>query len=181
MREWAAVLILVIVVALAPGCVEQGLEGGDVSISVVSTAFRHDGQIPPKYTCDGDNISPPLSWGEPPGNTKSLALICDDPDTPRKFTHWLVYNIPPDATVMQEDIPMGELIEGRAMQGTNDFGDAGYGGPCPPSGSAHRYYFTLYALDTVVDLEAGATKEQLENAMGGHVLGQGRLVGGYER
>lgn len=152
-----------------------------MSISIVSTAFRHDGEIPPKYTCDGDNISPPLSWGEVPGNTKSLALICDDPDAPHRFAHWLVYNIPPDVTVLQEDIPMGELIEDRAMQGQNDFGDFGYGGPCPPSGSAHHYHFTLYALDTILDLDAGVEKQELENAMGGHVLGQGTLVGIYER
>ena len=152
-----------------------------MSISIVSTAFRHDGEIPPKYTCDGDNVSPPLSWGEVPGNTKSLALVCDDPDAPHQFAHWLVYNIPPDVTVLQEGIPMGELIEDRAMQGKNDFGDVGYGGPCPPSGSAHHYHFTLYALDTVLDLEAGAEKQELENAMGGHVLGQGKLVGIYQR
>ncbi len=152
-----------------------------MSISIVSTAFRHDGEIPRKYTCDGDNVSPPLSWGEVPGNTKSLALICDDPDAPHEFAHWLVYNIPPDVTVLQEDIPTGELIEDRAMQGKNDFGDVGYGGPCPPSGSAHHYHFILYALDTVLDLEAGVEKQALESAMGGHVLGQGKLVGIYER
>jgi len=172
-----------ILLALTLGCVGQdsGIEGGEMSISITSTAFRHDGAIPVKYTCDGDNVSPPLSWGEMPGNTRSIALVCDDPDSPRKFAHWLLYNIPPDVTTLQEGIPTGELVEGRAMQGTNDFGDVGYGGPCPPDGSAHHYHFTLYALDTVVDLEAGASKGQLHDAMGGHVLGQGRLVGTYER
>ena len=152
-----------------------------MSISITSTAFRHDGMIPVKHTCDGDNVSPPLFWGEIPGRTQSVALICDDPDSPRKFAHWIVYNIPSDVTTLSEGIPLGELIEGRAMQGTNDFGDVGYGGPCPGVGSAHHYEFTLYALDAILDLAAGATKNQVLDAMGGHVLGQGRLVGVYER
>ncbi len=179
----SVLLVAVVLLALVSGCVEQdsGLEGGDVSISIVSSAFQHDGAIPLRYTCDGDNVSPPLSWGEVPGNTKSLALICEDPDSPRKFVHWLLYNIPPDVTVLQEGIPMGELVEGHAMQGRNDFGDIGYGGPCPPEGSTHHYHFTLYALDTMLDLDAGATKHELENAIGGHVLGHGRLTGTYRR
>jgi Raf kinase inhibitor-like YbhB/YbcL family protein len=157
-------------------------EGGEMSISVTSEAFEHEEEIPRRYTCDGENLSPPLSWGPLPGNTKSVALIVDDPDAPAGvFTHWVLFNMPPDVSELPEGLPGREKLENGALQGQNGFGKTGYGGPCPPKGSPHHYYFTVYALDSVVNLQAGASKKGLLDAMSGHVLGRGQLVGVYER
>ena len=141
-----------------------------------SPAFSQNGIVPAKYTCDGQNISPPLQIAETPENAKSLVLICDDPDAPGKtWTHWTVWNIDPTTT---------EIVEGKtsagSTQGVTDFGEVGYGGPCPPSGT-HRYFFKLYALDTSLNIPYQAKKEDIEKAMAGHVIDQAQLTGVYSR
>ncbi len=144
-----------------------------------SSAFTHGGAIPGTYTCDGENISPPLSIADVPPGAKSLALIMDDPDVPPSapvsvWDHWVVFNIPPTTAEVGE----GKSPEGTA--GKNTRGNLGYGGPCPPD-REHRYFFTLYALDTTLDLAEGATKREVEDAMQGHVLARAELMGRYNR
>lgn len=150
------------------------LQGAEMDLT--SQAFKDSGSIPAKYTCDGDNISPPLKWGGAPKETKSFVLIVDDPDAPSKvWTHWVVYNIPSSITESQE----GSFPKG-ALQGVNDFGHMEYGGPCPPSGT-HRYYFKLYALDDQLKLPQGASKQQVEKEIKPHILAQAQLMGKYSR
>jgi Raf kinase inhibitor-like YbhB/YbcL family protein len=153
-----------------------------MEIKIKSAAFEEGGMIPKKYTCDGRDVSPPLSWTSVPEGTKSLALICDDPDAPTRGTwiHWVIFNIPADTRELPESIPPQRTLAIGAKQGINDFRKIGYGGPCPPSGT-HRYYFYLYALDTEINLEGGATKEQLMRAMEGHILAEGKIMGKYKR
>lgn len=159
-----------------------GAKGGEeVEIKVTSAAFQEGGRIPPKYTCDGEDISPPLKWSGVPENAKGLALISDDPDAPGgTWVHWVLYNLPPSVQELPEGIPPDPKLPNGGLQGTNDFRRIGYGGPCPPSGT-HRYYFKLYALDTALNLDAGATKGELLQAMEGHLLAEGRLMGRYQR
>ena len=141
-----------------------------------SPAFSQNGVVPAKYTCDGQNINPPLQIAETPETTKSLVLICDDPDAPAKtWVHWTAWNIGPETTEVAE----GQVPNG-AVQGLTDFGEVGYGGPCPPTGT-HRYFFKLYALDTNLALPYQAKKEDLEKAMEGHVIDETQLVGVYSR
>lgn len=150
------------------------------SFTLTSTAFSQGGEIPARYTCKGQDLSPPLSWSDVPEGTKSLVLICDDPDAPRgTFVHWVVYNIPPSASRLPEGIPAEPSLEDGTLQGINHFGKIGYGGPCPPPGPAHRYFFKLYALDTTLELPPGATKEQVLKAMEGHILAKAELVGTF--
>ncbi len=145
-------------------------------MKITSSTFAHNNQIPSKYTCDGNNFSPPLQFSEVPGQAKSLALICDDPDAPGKtWVHWTAWNIDPKTTEIGE----GKVPQG-ATQGLTDFGEVGYGGPCPPSGT-HRYFFKLYALDTTLDIPYEARKEDLEKTMEGHIIEQADLVGTYSR
>ncbi len=152
-----------------------------MSINITSSAFKHGDLIPVKYTCDGDNISPPLTWNMVPDSTKSLALINDDPDAPMGiWVHWVMYNLPPQANQLEENIPTIENLKNGAVQGINDFKNIGYGGPCPPGGT-HRYFFTLYALDTILDYITKATKSQLLKAMEDHILDKGELMGKYSR
>lgn len=145
-------------------------------MKISSPVFKNKGKIPFKYTCDGDNLSPPLDIEKIPGETKSLVLIVDDPDAPNKtWVHWVVFNIPPSQTSLAEDyLPHG------AELGLNDFGQSEYGGPCPPSGT-HRYFFKVYALDTTLELLPKAKKVDVEQAMGGHILDQAELIGKYKR
>ena len=146
-----------------------------------SPAFAHEAAIPAAYTCEGRDVSPPLAWTEPPAGTKSFALIADDPDAPGKtWVHWVLYDLPATARSLPEACPPEEELAGGSRQGVTDFGRAGYGGPCPPSGT-HRYYFTLYALDTRFTLRAGAAKRDVERAMEGHILAQAQLMGTYRR
>jgi len=152
-----------------------------MDIELKSSAFDNEGKIPKKYTCDGDDISPPLSWKSIPEGTKSLAIVCDDPDAPMgTWVHWVVYNIPADIRSLNESIVPEKEIENGGIQGMNDFKKIGYGGPCPPSGT-HRYYFKIYALDTEIALEPGANKSKLLIAMEGHILAKGDLMGKYSR
>jgi len=158
----------------------QAVGGKKMEMKVTSKAFQDGGMIPPQYTCTGANISPPLAWNSVPEKTKSLALIADDPDAPGKtWVHWIAFNLPASARELPENVPAQENING-GKQGTNDFKKVGYGGPCPPSGT-HRYYFKLYALDTDLTLDSSATKDQLLKAMEGHVLGEGQLMGKYQK
>jgi len=155
--------------------------GGELTMVIYSSAFKENEMIPPKYTCDGENISPPLSWSGASQNTKSFALVVDDPDAPMGiWVHWVVYNIPASVTSFDENIPPIENLENGALQGMNDFHKKGYGGPCPPSG-IHRYFFKIYALDKIISLSSGATKTQLEKAMDGHIIAKGELIGKYSR
>jgi len=152
-----------------------------MEIKITSSAFAEGGLIRPKYTCDGVDVSPPLQWDAIPEGTKSIALICDDPDAPMgTWVHWVLFNLPAETKELAENIPPDRTLPSGAKQGTSDFGRIGYGGPCPPSGT-HRYFFKIYALDAEVGLEAGAGKRQLLGAMEGHILGQGQLIGKYKR
>jgi Raf kinase inhibitor-like YbhB/YbcL family protein len=147
-----------------------------------STVFPEGTSIPRQYTKDGRNVSPPLTWRDTPANTRSLALICEDPDAPRgTFTHWVAFNIPADSRELGEGASPGGALPEDTVEGTNDFGRTGYGGPAPPPGKPHRYFFKLYALDRPLELPAGATKPQLLAAMKGHVLAEAPLVGTYGR
>lgn len=151
------------------------------TMKLESTAFTANGMIPSLYTCDGQNISPELRWDAPPPGTESLALIVDDPDAPgRIFVHWVVYDLPPEVHHLPEAIAPQATTPSGGVQGKNDFGKLGYGGPCPPSG-IHRYFFKLYALDRELGLKSGATKAQLEAAMSGHILASAELIGRYSR
>ncbi len=150
-------------------------------MQLTSEAFETGGMIPAKYTCDGLDVSPPLRWADPPAGVKSYALIADDPDAPvGTWVHWVLWNIPADARGLEENLPKTAALPNGAQQGTTDFRRIGYGGPCPPSGT-HRYFFKLYALDTMLELPSSATKRDLEGAMQGHILGQGELMGKYRR
>jgi hypothetical protein len=164
------------------GVVHSKVGGGkEMDIKITSTAFAEGSMIPKRYTCDGEDVSPPLAWSGVPDGTKSLALICDDPDAPMgTWIHWVLFNIPADRKELPTSVPPQKVIESGAKHGVNDFRKFGYGGPCPPGGT-HRYYFKLYALDTELELEAGVTKAQLLKAMEGHILAQGQLMGRYKR
>src|SRR5207248_1508602 len=154
--------------------------GISMALELTSSGFQEGKPIPKQYTADGQNRSPPLKWGDPPAGTRSLALICEDPDAPRgTFTHWLIFNLPAESRELAEGIPAQPSLPNGTAQGTNDFGKAGYGGPKPPPGKPHRYLFRLYALDRPVDLQPGATKPQLLAAMEGHILGEAQLLGTY--
>ncbi|HEV7926801.1 MAG TPA: YbhB/YbcL family Raf kinase inhibitor-like protein [Verrucomicrobiae bacterium] len=151
-------------------------------LTVTSSGFEHGHPIPVKYTCQGDDISPPIKWDGAPANTKSFALICDDPDAPGgTWVHWVIYNHPPDAPSLPENTAKSETLPNGATQGRNSFQNIGYGGPCPPGGKAHRYFFKVYALDTVLALDGRPDKEKLLAAMKGHILAQGQLMGTYQR
>lgn len=150
-------------------------------MKIESPAFAQNEEIPSKYTCDGDNVSPPIEWSDVPSGTRTVALICDDPDAPRQdFAHWVMFNIPPEARVLPEDIEGKRQLPDGSRQGTNDFGKLGYGGPCPPSGT-HHYRFTLYALDNELSVPPSSTKHDVETAMNGHVLEAAQLTGAYKR
>ena len=152
-------------------------------LTITSDAFASGQSIPAKYSCIGRNISPPLTWNEPPAGTQSFTLIMDDPDAPiGTWVHWVLYNIPLAKRDLQEDLPMtGKNVDPNASYvGKNSSGNIGYDGPCPPSGT-HRYIFKLYALDATISLLPGATKEQVLKEMEGHILAQGELVGTFSK
>lgn len=150
-----------------------------MSIELVSSAFSNMKPIPVKYTCDGQDVSPPLKWSGIPQNAKSIVLIVDDPDAPKgTWVHWVLYDIPPGVDSLSENQPRTDTLSSGAKQGLTDFKRIGYGGPCPPSGT-HRYFFKIYALDTILNLSAGKTKKEIENAIKDHIISQGELVGTY--
>ncbi len=180
--------LVVGVILLWVGCHSQRKEGKtaqteeyDMTISVVSSAFKDGEMIPRQYTCDGRDISPPLTWTGIPEGTQSLVLICEDPDAPAGvWVHWVIYNMPPSTGELPEAVPGDETLSSGARHGVNDFGRPGYGGPCPPRG-IHRYIFTLYAVDSMLDLSGKVAKHDVERAMEGRMLGKGELMGKYRR
>jgi len=152
-----------------------------MDIKLTSSAFEDGGMIPPKYTCDSQDISPPLSWDNVPEKTESIAIICDDPDAPMgTWVHWVLFNLPAEKRELAENVPEDETLPDDTRQGITDFGSTGYGGPCPPSGT-HRYFFKIYALDIPIDIVSIADKETLLEAMAGHILAEGQLMGKYKR
>jgi Raf kinase inhibitor-like YbhB/YbcL family protein len=151
-------------------------------MKLTSPVFQEGQPIPTLHTGDGKDSSPPLQWSDVPPTTTSLALICDDPDAPRgTWVHWVLFNLLPGTTALPEAVPAQKVLSSRAKQGTNDFRKIGYGGPAPPRGKPHRYFFKLYALDTLLDLKEGATKKDLISAMEGHILSEAQLMGTYQR
>jgi len=152
-----------------------------MSLKLKSTAFEEGELIPSKYSCDGVNVSPPLEWTNVPDGTKSFALILDDPDAPAKtWVHWVIYNLPANQRKLEEHLPTDERLKNGALHGLSDYQKHGYKGPCPPSGT-HRYYFKLYALDSVLNLSPSLTKQQLVSAMQGHIIEKAELVGKYSK
>jgi len=167
------VIIVCIILFLSPTflCAEEA-QGGE-AMKLTSPAFKHNEFIPAKYTCQGDDVNPPLVIEDVPEGTKSLALIVDDPDAPgMTWVHWVVYEMPVISKIEENSIP--------GKQGINDFRKKNYGGPCPPSGT-HRYFFKLYALDKKLGLEEGLRKKELEAAMQGHILAECQLIGLYKK
>jgi Raf kinase inhibitor-like YbhB/YbcL family protein len=150
-------------------------------LKLTSNAFKEGEAIPRGYTCEGANVSPSLEWTGVPKNAKTIAIIADDPDAPAgTWVHWVLYNLPADGLGLIENTPQTETLKGGGVQGKNDFGKIGYGGPCPPSGT-HHYFFKFYALDSELPLTPGATKAEVEKAMEGHIVGQAQLMGTYRR
>ena len=167
----------------ALGCGASRQHGdAPMTITVTSAAFGPGASIPAEHTCDGADGSPALTWSGVPSEARSLALVMDDPDAPRgTWVHWVLYGLPPSTRTLAAALPKTPRVSGGARQGKNDFERDGYGGPCPPPGPAHRYFFELYALDGALELAPGATKAQLEQAMDGHVIARGELMGRYQR
>jgi len=152
------------------------------ALDIKSDAFANKGYIPDRYTCDAKNFSPALSWSDVPANAKSFVIVCDDLDAPfGTWVHWVVFNIPADMSGLKENISDQELFSSGIVRGENDFKKLGYGGPCPPKGKPHRYFFKLYALDATLSLEEGATKKDIINSMKGHILAEAKIVGLYQR
>jgi Raf kinase inhibitor-like YbhB/YbcL family protein len=186
-KKWSIrILVIAIVVALlCAGTAWAWLQKGradiageipDASLMVTSSNFKNGEPIPPKFTCDGANVSPDIQWSVPPGSTKSIVIVMDDSDAPLPFTHWLAYNISGDIRDLPEGASTPSIRLDRAAEGTNSFGNIGYGGPCPPSGT-HHYSFRVYALDVVLSLPSGQNKEQLAKSVKGHVLAEGMIIG----
>jgi Raf kinase inhibitor-like YbhB/YbcL family protein len=174
---WTAVAAVGLIICLNL----QSAGGGEMNIQVKSSAFEEGGMIPKNHTCDGADVSPPLVWDQVPEGTKSFALISDDPDAPMgTWVHWVLYDLPGEERNLPEALPAREILPNGARQGTNDFRRIGYGGPCPPGGT-HRYYFKVYAVDALLGLEPGLTKAKLLQAIEGHVLAEGQLMGKYKR
>lgn len=181
--------LLLIAVLAVVGCAPSAPAGEpptdiETEFAITSPAFAEGAEIPVKYSCDGENVSPPLDWSQGPAGTASFALIVDDPEA-GGYTHWVIFNLPPDARGLPEDVPKDEKLASGALQGKIASGGTGYPvgyfGPCPYKGSSHPYKFTLYALDTSLDLAAGVSKEQVLEAMQGHILAQSQLIGVYTR
>ncbi len=164
------------------GPILSAVEGGEkMAILVTSPAFKEGGMLPAKYTCDGQDISPPLKWQQAPQDVKSFALISDDPDASLgTWVHWVMWNIPAEANGLPENVPPKKELPDGSKQGISDFRQHGYNGPCPPGGT-HRYYFKIYALDQMLNLPAASTKQDLLEAMKGHILAEGQLMGKYRR
>jgi Raf kinase inhibitor-like YbhB/YbcL family protein len=183
-------MVLVLAALLLAGCAgaqEPDAAGaaatsvGDVTMKLTSSAFADGGMIPVKYTCDGPNISPPLTWVDVPAGAAALALICDDPDAPAgTWAHWVAFNLPPVTGALLEGVPQDKTLKMGGIQGTNSWRRIGFGGPCPPSGT-HRYFFKLYALDDMLALASNATAKDVRAAMKGHILAEAQLMGRYKR
>ncbi len=180
-RRFAAALLAVSAVLVTAGCSNSSAQQTN-KFELKTTTFRPGGDIPRKCTCDGGDVSPALAWSDPPPGTKSFALIMEDPDAPSgTFTHWVVYDLAPTTRELPEKLAGNDDLRDGAHQGVNDFPMTGYGGPCPPPGKPHRYFFKLYALDTKLGLKREAHKQDVERAMQGHTLAQAELMGKYKR
>ena len=156
--------------------------GSAMNFAISSSSFQNGKEIPTKFTCDGADISPALSWANPPSGTQSFALIADDPDAPvGTWTHWVLFDLPAQTASLSEGVAKVDELPGGGRQGRNDFRKIGYGGPCPPPGKPHRYFFKLYALDKMLNLKAESSKQEVELAIGGHILGKAELMGTYRR
>jgi Raf kinase inhibitor-like YbhB/YbcL family protein len=186
MRRLGAGLVLVAMVA---GCARSTSEGSRtpsessvMSLTVTSAAFANGQEIPARHTCQGDDVSPPLTWSGTPPRAKAQALIVEDPDAPNgNWVHWVVFDLAPTLRALPEGVRRDPSALDGAKVGTNDFKEARYGGPCPPPGKAHRYFFRVFALDDTLGLAAGATRDEVMHAMEGHVLARGELMGTYAR
>jgi len=153
-----------------------------MSFQLSSNAFDEGDDIPLLHTCDGADLSPPLVWTDPPEGTVSMALMCDDPDAPGgNWSHWVLWGLGPDIRGLAQGQPTDPELDRGVRQGTNDFRQLGYGGPCPPKGKPHRYFFRLFALDTAINLAAGADRRKLREAIEGHILAEAQLMGRYGR
>ncbi|MCD6291234.1 MAG: YbhB/YbcL family Raf kinase inhibitor-like protein [Anaerolineae bacterium] len=183
-REHKLLFLPVVILFFTTGCGGEKSSAPKSSLPTFdlhSPAFTPGHSIPRKYTCQGDDVSPPLQWDTPPQGTQSLALIMDDPDAPGKtWVHWVLFDIPGSARSLPEAIPSTPELPDGSQHGRNSWGRLGYGGPCPPSGT-HRYFFRLYALDTRLNLSPGVTEKQLRQAMQGHILAQAELMGTYHK
>jgi Raf kinase inhibitor-like YbhB/YbcL family protein len=177
-----SLLALLTLLGLALQLESLAAGGRAMSLTIKTKAFLEGEMIPMKYTCDGDDVSPGLTWTGAPEATQSLTLIADDPDAPvGTWTHWIIWNIPPETAALFDGVPKENTLKDGARQGYNDFKRIGYGGPCPPPGKPHRYFFRLYAMDSKLDVKAGVSRNELERAMKGHVLAQAELMGKYGR
>jgi Raf kinase inhibitor-like YbhB/YbcL family protein len=187
MKLPVAIVLLGCVMAAGGADEKQNQPEKTMNLQVTSPAFAAGQPIPQKFTCQGQDISPELKWTNTPANTKSFALIADDPDAPdprapkMTWVHWVLYDLPATTTMLAENVAKTPTLPDGAKQGITDFKRVGYGGPCPPSGGAHRYFFKLYALDTMPGLQPGVTKKELLKAMEGHILVEGQLMGTYQR
>jgi Raf kinase inhibitor-like YbhB/YbcL family protein len=189
MRKFAFVVLLAFVFSACgktekpPEKTEQAEKRATgMALSISSTAFKDSSTVPKKYTCDGQDVSPPLAWTGVPLKARSLALICDDPDAPMgTWVHWVLWGLPPSTPSLPEGLPKDATLPGNIMQGMNSGQQVGYQGPCPPPGKAHRYFFKLYALDAELNISGKVNKTILEEAMKGHILAQGQLMGTYGR
>ncbi len=177
-----ALALLAVCTAACAGAPQPGTPEAAGPLQLTTPAFAPGEAIPQQYTCDGQDTSPALLWSGVPPGAQSLALIMDDPDAPGgTWVHWVLYNLPPDIAGLEAGVEKSEQVSGLGLQGVTDFRRPGYGGPCPPAGSEHRYFLRLYALDTRLELPGGATREQVDQAMQGHILAQGELMGVYAR
>jgi Raf kinase inhibitor-like YbhB/YbcL family protein len=179
------ILLLMALLLIAPflaGCRHEPDLAASGAILTLSSSTLQDGRVPKEFTCDGEDKSPLLDWTGAPSGTKTFALTVTDPDGPGgNFTHWVMYNLPANTTGLPEGVPkQGQLANG-SRQGKTDLGKIGYGGPCPSAGKPHRYAFKVYALDTKIDVPAGAPHSQVESAVQGHVLAHGELIARYGR
>ncbi|MBI1995291.1 MAG: YbhB/YbcL family Raf kinase inhibitor-like protein [Deltaproteobacteria bacterium] len=181
MNRFVLLLMLLLLAAVRPGTPAEETSARRDNMELKSPAFSNGQAIPSNYTCDGKDVSPPLTWTEPPPGTKSLALIADDPDAPMgTWVHWLIYNLPPTTRQLAEGLPTAGRLPDGTLQGKTDFGRTGYGGPCPPSGT-HRYFFKLFALDAVLSPPPAPNAKQLNAAMKSHILAEAQLMGTYRR
>jgi len=186
----AAALELLVLIVVSIGSAGDPARAGEevttMALRLESSAFAAEGEIPARHTCDGEDLSPPLSWTGVPEGAKSLVLIVDDPDAPPgTWVHWVLYDLPADTSALPAGVPERERLDSGAAHGrcwgVNSFSRIGYHGPCPPAGSPHRYFFKLYALDALLGLAPRATKPEVERAMKGHVMAQAEIVGTYRR
>jgi len=182
MRASPLATALLLAATIFPGCHGSTVLGqGKPDLQLTSPSFAN-GEIPKRFTCDGDDTSPQLEWVAPPAATQSFALTVVDHDAPvGAFVHWVLYDLPPETRGLPEGVPKQDQLPDGSHQGQNDFDKIGYGGPCPPGGSSHRYTFSLYALDSKLNLAPGATRSQVEDAAKGHILARGQLIARYKR